>query len=164
MRNLHMTLDCNPTADLASCESFGLHKTPLRVSTTNHLELDLLSSFTTTWKKNHPTASAHAAGDEKKADPTVEPDASGCPACSGKQRTQTYKPGCRKYKGSEPSTEGSSEPSTSGPKPSTEGDAPSRKLTKKAKPSFKPKVPVAAGEPVLGADKGARWCQATWVK
>ena len=33
MRNLRMTLECSPTADLASCESFGLYKLPLPVST-----------------------------------------------------------------------------------------------------------------------------------
>ncbi|CAE7945372.1 unnamed protein product [Symbiodinium sp. KB8] len=31
MRNLHMTLECSPTADLATCAAFGLYKTPLPV-------------------------------------------------------------------------------------------------------------------------------------
>ena len=49
MRNLRMTLECSPTADLKTCESFGLYKTPLPISTNNHLVLDLLS-FTSTRK------------------------------------------------------------------------------------------------------------------
>ena len=63
-----MTFECSPTADLATCESFGLYKTPLPISTNNHLVLDLLS-FTSTSEKNPPVnrtfeATAHAAGDE----------------------------------------------------------------------------------------------------
>ena len=40
MRNLRMTLECSPTADLASRESFGLYKTHPPISTNNHLVLD----------------------------------------------------------------------------------------------------------------------------
>ena len=58
-------------------------------------------------------------------------------------RTHTCKPGCNESEGPESSTEGSSEPSTV------------HRLTKKAKPAYKPKVPVTAGEPVPGADKDA---------
>ena len=42
MRNLRMTLEHTPTADCATCEAFGLNRTVLPVSTSNHLILDLL--------------------------------------------------------------------------------------------------------------------------
>ena len=45
-----MTLECSPTANLATGESFGLYKTPPPASTNNHLVLDL-RSLTSTLKK-----------------------------------------------------------------------------------------------------------------
>ena len=144
MRKLRIALECSPAA---TCESFGLCKTPLPVSTSNHLPLDF-SSFTSTWKKGQgdyrsfeATASANAAS-SKTGDSPVAPEK--CLACAGRHRKHTFKPGCEKYAGEEPSTEGTSAPSRGVPKPPTAGIH-----------AYMPKLPVKAGAVVPGADKGA---------
>ena len=93
MRNLHMTLECSPTADLATCAAFGLYKTPLPVSTNNHLVLDLLG-FTSTRKYPAKSGSSFQVSDSALGSGSA-PEGR-CPACEGKKRAHTYKKGCHR--------------------------------------------------------------------
>ena len=108
MRNLRMNIEHTPVGEFLTCPLFGMQRTALAVSTSNHPVLDIMALATSSWK---PMYSFHT--DEEIT----------CPACNGKHRPHTNKPGCKKYKPSD------KEPS------SVESD---KKETKTSKAKVKP--------------------------
>ena len=128
MRNLRMTLECSPTADLATCDAFGLYKTPLPISTNNHLVLDLLG-FTSTRK--YPAKSGSSFQVSESALGSGSAPEGRCPACEGMHRAHTYKKGCKR-----------AVPDTSPPPP-----APTVRTKGKAAPSPVPKPAETSAGP-----------------
>ena len=82
MRNLRMNIEHSPVGEFLTCPMFGMKKTPLAVSTSNHPILDIMSLATAKEKPQHSFLS-HALA---------------CPACEGKHRPHTYKDDCKKAK------------------------------------------------------------------
>ena len=85
MRNLRFTLDMNPYVVLLTCEAFGLHRSPLRMSTTRHLVLDMTELRYSPTPENCFLSSALTAKSQIKTP--------GCPACEGIHK-QGHIPGC----------------------------------------------------------------------
>ena len=82
MRNLRMNIEHTPVGEFLTCLMFGMKKTPLAVSTSNHPILDIMSLAIAKEKPQHSFLS-HALA---------------CPVCEGKHRPHTYKDDCKKAK------------------------------------------------------------------
>lgn len=96
MRNLRMNIEHTPVGEFLTCPLFGMNRTPLSVSTSNHPVLDIMSLATAGSKPNHSFASAN----------TIT-----CPACCGKKRAHTWDDRCAKGSAkSKPSESSSSKP------------------------------------------------------
>ena len=80
MRNLRMNIEHTPVGEFLTCPLFGMQRTALSVSTSNHPVLDIMALATSSWKPMHSFASEETT----------------CPACAGKHRPHTYKEGCKK--------------------------------------------------------------------
>ena len=80
MRNLRMNIEHFPVAEFLTCPLFGMQRTALSVSASNHPVLDIMALATSGWKPMHSFASEETT----------------CPACAGKHRPHTYKEGCKK--------------------------------------------------------------------
>jgi hypothetical protein len=99
MRNLRFTLEHTPECDFLTCDAFDMHREPLKVSTTNHLVLDLLK-FCNSPKKIKPTPDGEicfqveALGAEKKATKGNPVTKEGrCKRCMGLWYPHTRVPG-----------------------------------------------------------------------
>ena len=87
-----MNIEHTPVGEFLTCPLFGMQRTALSVSTSNHPVLDIMALATSSWKPMYSFASEDIT----------------CPACKGKHRPHTYKEGCMKKKPSpvEESAEG----------------------------------------------------------
>ena len=121
MRNLRTNKEHTPVGEFLTCPMFGMKKTPLAVSTSNHPILDIISLATAREKPQHSFLS-HALT---------------CPACEGKHRAHTYKDGCKKATTSSESTLSKSkkkiEPKES-PKTTVKMESKGKKTTKPDEP------------------------------
>ena len=86
MRNLRMNIEHTPVGEFMTCPLFGMQRTALAVSTSNHPVLDIMALATSSWKPMYSFQSEDIT----------------CPACNGKHRPHTNKEGCKRFKGSEP--------------------------------------------------------------
>ena len=84
MRNLRFTLEHTPMGDFISCSGFGMKRTPLPVSTSNHAVLDILDLVKTSRQPKHSFFVIDALVS--------------CPACNGKHRPHTFDENCLKKK------------------------------------------------------------------
>lgn len=82
MRNLHMYIEHTPIGEFLTCIMFGMKRTALAVSASNHPVLDVMALAQARSKPEH---SFHVF-------------ATSCPARNGKHRAHTYKDGCKKKK------------------------------------------------------------------
>ena len=80
MRNLRMNIEHTPVGEFLTCPLFGMQRTALLVSTSNHPVLDVMALATSSWKPMCRFASEETT----------------CPACAWKHRPRTYKEGCKK--------------------------------------------------------------------
>ena len=80
MRNLRMNIEHTPVGEFLTSLLFGMQRTALSVSTSNHPVLDIMALATSSWKPMYSFAS----------------EAITRPACAGKHRPHTYKEGCKK--------------------------------------------------------------------
>ena len=85
MRNLRMNIEHTPVGEFLMCPLFGMQRTALAVSTSNHPVLDITALATSSWKPMYSFQSEDIT----------------CPGCNGKHRPHTNKEGCKKFKGSE---------------------------------------------------------------
>ena len=95
MRNLRIVLEHTPECDFITCESFGMKRTPLLVSTTNHVVLnflDIVKAPTKTTPCQDGERCFHsvcvsAYADQHEAFPVDDDDGEvNCPACAGQHR------------------------------------------------------------------------------
>ena len=86
MRNLRMNIVHTPVGEFLTCPLFGMQRTALAVSTSNHPVLDIMALATSSWKPMYSFQSEDIT----------------CPACHGKHRPHTNKEGCKKFKESAP--------------------------------------------------------------
>ena len=77
-----MNIEHTPVGEFLTCPLFGMQRTALSVSTSNHPVLDIMALATSSWKPMYSFASEDIT----------------CPACKGKHRPHTYKEGCMKKK------------------------------------------------------------------
>ena len=94
MRNLRRNIEHTPVGEFLTCPLFGVQRTALAVSTSNHPVLDILALATSSWKPMYSFQSEEIT----------------CPACNGKHRPHTNKEGCKKY--TKPFHEPAQEPKT----------------------------------------------------
>ena len=80
MRNLRMSIEHTPVGEFMTCPLFGMKRTPLPVSTSNHPALDIMFLATS---KSKPLYSFQSSSLY-------------CPACDGKHRPHTYKDDCKR--------------------------------------------------------------------
>ena len=80
-----MNIEHTPVGEFLACPLFGMHRTALAVSTSNHPVLDIMALATSSWKPMYSFQSEDIA----------------CPACNDKHRPHTNKEGCKKFKKSE---------------------------------------------------------------
>ena len=80
MRNLRMSIEHTPVGELMTCPLFGMKRTPLPVSTSNHPALDIMFLATSKSKPQYSFQSSSLY----------------CPACNGKHRPHTYKDDCKR--------------------------------------------------------------------
>ena len=88
MRNLRFTVEHTPMGEFLSCPGFGMKRTPLPVSTSNHAVLNLLDLVRTRRQPKH----SFFVGDALAV----------CPACRGKHRAHTYDETCKMKKKKDP--------------------------------------------------------------
>ena len=110
MRNLRMNIEHTPVGEFLTCPLFGMHKTALAVSTSNHKALDIMSLALASNKPQHSFATAFAVT---------------CPACLGKHRPHTNKEGCKKFSEKTPASS-----SKKAPEPVRDDVAPRRRMTR----------------------------------
>eukprot|EP00438_Fugacium_kawagutii_P016051 Skav221531 [mRNA] locus=scaffold1813:43:5619:- [translate_table: standard] len=79
MRNLRMTLEHTPAGEFMTCPMFGMKRTALAVSTSNHPVLDIMALATSKQKPQY----------------SFQSSALYCPACAGKHRPHTYTGDCK---------------------------------------------------------------------
>ena len=82
MRNLRMNIEHTPVGEFLTCPLFGMRRTALAVSTSNHPVLDIMALATSSWKPMY----------------SFQFEDITCPACNGKHRPHTNKEGCKKFK------------------------------------------------------------------
>ena len=85
MRNLRMNIEHAPVGEFLICPLFGMQRTALAASTSNHPVVDIMALATSSWKPMYSFQSEDIT----------------CPACNGKHRPHTNKEGCKRFKGSE---------------------------------------------------------------
>lgn len=108
MRNLRMNIEHTPVGEFLTCPLFGMKRTALAVSTSNHPVLDTMSLALASKKPNHSFVTSFAIT---------------CPACNGKHRAHTYKEGCAKHTASTSKTSGKTDKSPEAePSSSSRGD------------------------------------------
>ena len=83
MRNLRMSIEHTPMGEFLTCSSFGMNRTALAVSTSNHPILDIMQLAQCGSKP------AHSFVAEAK-------EVLYCPACAGKHRPHTYTGDCKR--------------------------------------------------------------------
>ena len=76
-----MNIEHTPVGEFLTCPVFGMQRTALAVSTSNHPVLDIMALATSSWKPMYSFQSEEIT----------------CPACNGKHRPHTNKEGCKKY-------------------------------------------------------------------
>ena len=81
-----MNIVHTPVGEFLTCPLFGMQRTALAVSTSNHPVLDIMALATSSWKPMYSFQSEDIT----------------CPACHGKHRPHTNKEGCKKFKESAP--------------------------------------------------------------
>ena len=81
MRNLRANIEHTPVGEFLTCPLFGMQRTALAVSASNHPVLDIMALATSSWK---PMCS-------------FQPEEITCPACNSKHRPRTNKESCKKY-------------------------------------------------------------------
>ena len=132
MRNLRMNIEHTPVGEFLTCPMFGMKKTPLAVSTSNHPILDIMSLATASQKPSHSFMS-HALA---------------CPACEGKHRAHTYKDDWKKASSKSTESTFSKKKKTK----SEESPKPPLEIESKGKKPSKPDEPIGifekAKEPV----------------
>ena len=75
-----MNIEHTPVGEFLTCPLFGMQRTALSVSTSNHPVLEIMALATSSWKPMHSFASEETT----------------CPACAGKHCPHSYKEGCKK--------------------------------------------------------------------
>ena len=81
MGNLRMNIEHTPVGEFLTCPLFGMQRTALAVSTSNHPVLDIMALATSSWKPMYSFQSGDIT----------------CPACNGKHRPHTNKEGCKRF-------------------------------------------------------------------
>ena len=77
-----MNIEHTPVGEFLTCPLFGMRRTALAVSTSNHPVLDIMALATSSWKPMY----------------SFQFEDITCPACNGKHRPHTNKEGCKKFK------------------------------------------------------------------
>ena len=111
-----------PVGEFMTCPLFGMQRTALAVSTSNHPVLDIMALATSCWKPMYSFQSEDIT----------------CPACNGKHRPHTNKEGCKRFKGSEPK---------SAQVPKTAKSDSKKHVKKVIQPDSKLEVPVQPFDP-----------------
>ena len=111
-----MNIEHTPVGEFLTCPLFGVQRTALAVSTSNHPVLDIMALATSSWKPMYGFQSEEIT----------------CPACNGKHRPHTNKEGCKKY------TKSAHEPAH---EPKTAKAVPKQNVKKPISPDTKLEVP-----------------------
>ena len=141
MRNLRMNIEHTPVGEFLTCPLFGMQRTALAVSTSNHPVLDILALATSSWKPMYSFQSEDIT----------------CPACNGKHRPHTNKEGCKKFKGSEHKSAQVPKPAKSDSKKNVKKlIQPDSKLEVPSQPFDPDDEPMVASGPSSGSKDGVR--------
>ena len=136
-----MNIEHTPVGEFLTCPLFGMQRTTLAVSTSNHPVLDIMALATSSWK---PVYSFQAE------DIT-------CPACNGKHRPHTNKEGCKKFKRSEHKSAQEPKPAKSDSKKNVKKFIqPDSKLEVPSQPFDPDDEPIVASGPSSGSKDGVR--------
>ena len=139
-----MNIEHTPVGEFLTCPLFGMQRTALAVSTSNHPVLDIMTLATSTWK---PMYSFQSEGIT-------------CPACNGKHRPHTNKEGCKKFRG--PAPELAHEPKTAKALPKKNAKkpiSPDTKLEVPSQPLNPDDEPMVASGPSSGSKDGVPRCR-----
>ena len=139
MRNLRMNIEHTPVGEFMTCPLFGMQRTALAVSTSNHPVLDIMALATSSWKPMYSFQSEDIT----------------CPACNGKHRPHTNKEGCKRFKGSEPKSAQVPKPAKSDSKKNVKKVIqPDSKLDVPIQPFDPDEEPMVASGPSSGSKDG----------
>ena len=134
-----MNIEHTPVGEFMTCPLFGMQRTALAVSTSNHPVLDIMALATSSWKLMYSFQSEDIT----------------CPACNGKHRPHTNKEGCKRFKGSEPKQAQVPKPAKSDSKKIVKKVIqPYSKLDVPAQPFHPDEEPMVASGPSSGSRDG----------
>ena len=139
MRNLRMNIEHTHVGEFLTCPLFGMQRTALAVSTSNHPVLDIMALATSSWKPMYSFQSEDIT----------------CPACNGKHRPHTKKEGCKKFKGPEQKSAQVPKPAKSDSKKNVKKlIQPDSKLEVPSQPFDPDDEPMVASGPSSGSKDG----------